>query len=70
VEILPPKFNQNQIKITLYQGKKRQIRRMCSALHLHVVDLHRLSLGPINIGNLATGKYRSLSSQEIIALKK
>lgn len=70
IEILPPKFNQGQMTITLYQGKKRQIRRMCSAVHLHPVDLHRLSIGSISLGNLAPGKYRPLSPEEIIALKK
>jgi pseudouridine synthase len=70
VEILPSEFNQAKMTITLYQGKKRQIRRMCAVLHLHPVDLHRLSLGPVKLGDLASGKYRPLTSQEIIALKK
>lgn len=70
IQILPSEFNQAKMTITLYQGKKRQIRRMCSALHLHPVDLHRLSIGPVNLGNLAPGKYRPLTSEEIYALKK
>jgi len=70
VEVLPSKFGQGQLKITLYQGKKRQIRRMTSALRLHPVDLHRLSLGPLKIGDLQPGKYRTLTIEEIIALKK
>ena len=69
VEILPSKLNQHQLKITLYEGKKRQIRRMCSALHLHVMDLHRLSIGSINIGNLKPGQYRLLTRVEISSLK-
>ena len=70
VEVLPPKFNQGQIKITLYQGKKRQIRRMCAVLHLHPVDLHRLSIGSVTIGALKPGEYRPLTLGEIKALKK
>ena len=69
VEILPPKLNQGQMNITLYEGKKRQIRRMCTVLHLHPVDLHRQSLGPLTLGTLAPGKYRSLTTDEIKALK-
>jgi pseudouridine synthase len=65
VEILPSKFNQSQMKVTLYQGKKRQIRRMCAALHLHVVDLHRTAIGPITISDLKPGKYRPLTSGEL-----
>jgi 23S rRNA pseudouridine2605 synthase len=65
IEVLPSKFNQGKLKVTLYQGKKRQIRRMCSVLHLHVVDLHRVSIGPLTIGDLASGKYRLLTPEEI-----
>ncbi len=69
VEVLPSKLNQNQLKITLYEGKKRQIRRMCSHLHLHVLDLHRLSIGPVNLGELKPGQYRPLTRVEINSLK-
>jgi 23S rRNA pseudouridine2605 synthase len=69
VEVLPAKLNQNQLKITLYEGKKRQIRRMCAALRLHVLDLHRISIGSISIGDLPSGKYRNLSPVEIKSLK-
>jgi len=65
VKILPKKFNQSQLEITLYQGKKRQIRRMCSILHLHVFDLHRQSIGPVNIGDLKPGEYRNLTFEEV-----
>ncbi len=69
VEILPAKFNQGKLKITLYQGKKRQIRLLCAANHLHVVDLHRVSIGPINLGSLAPGQYRELTSAEIKSIQ-
>ena len=65
VQVLPAKFNQGQLEITLYQGKKRQIRRMCSALHLHVVDLHRCSISSVNLGNLPPGEYRNLTPEEV-----
>lgn len=57
------------LKIVLKEGKKRQIRRMASALHLHVEDLKRVSIGPIKIGNLAVGKFRNLRLDEIESLK-
>lgn len=69
VEVLPSKLNQNQLQITLFEGKKRQIRRMCAHLHLHVLDLHRISIGPINIGDLKPGQYRLLTREEIKSLK-
>jgi len=63
-------YNQTTLEIILFQGKKRQIRLMCSKLHLHVVDLRRISIGPINIGSLTSGKYRLPTPREISALKK
>lgn len=56
------------IEITLYEGKKRQIRRMMAALHLHVLELKRISIGPIKLGDLPLGKFRSLSNDELKGL--
>lgn len=57
------------LEITLYEGKKRQIRRMLATLHLHVLDLKRTSIGQVKIGNLPLGKFRNLSEEEIKSLK-
>lgn len=57
------------LEITIFEGKKRQIRRMLATLHLHVLELKRISIGPIKIGNLALGKYRNLSGEEIKGFK-
>ena len=62
--------NQYTFEITLFEGKKRQIRRMCAALHLFVLGLHRVSVGPVLIGNLAPGDYRPLTFAEVSQLKK
>lgn len=64
----PP--NNTLIQMTLYEGKKRQIRRMTAALHLHIIDLKRTSIGPIKLGNVPLGKYRNLTLEEISNLKK
>ncbi len=56
-------------QITLYEGKKRQIRRMAAALHIHIIDLKRISIGPIQLGNLPLGKFRNLTHQEVKSLK-
>jgi pseudouridine synthase len=69
VEFFESKSNHTTLKITLFEGKKRQIRRMAAALHLHLVFLHRISLGPIEIGNLAIGQSRPLTQTEINQLK-
>ena len=62
-------FHKNQasteLKITLYEGKKRQIRRMCAALNLHVSRLHRIKIGPVHLGNLKEGEWRYLTPAEV-----
>ncbi len=62
------KITNYSFQITLFEGRKRQIRRMCSALHLHVVSLTRTKIGPIGIGSLQPGQYRLLTSTEISQL--
>jgi len=61
--------NQTTLKITLFQGIKRQIRHMFKALGLNLLTLHRISIGPITIGKLKAGMYRPLSDREIELLK-
>lgn len=56
------------LEITLFEGKKRQIRRMLSTLHLHVLELKRISVGPVKLGNLQVGKYRNLTQEELSKL--
>ncbi len=51
--------------ITLYEGKNRQIRKMMEYLHHDVLKLHRFRLGPLQLGNLASGSYRLLNEEEI-----
>lgn len=53
------------LEITLYEGKKRQIRRMMAVLHLHVLELKRISIGAIKLGDLPIGKHRKLSKDEM-----
>lgn len=62
--------SQTTLKITLFQGKKRQIRRMFETLGLSLLSLHRIAIGPINLGKLSPGSYRPLSKLEIQSLKK
>lgn len=54
-----------RVKIVIHEGKKRQVRRMCRAIHHHVIELKRTSVGKINLGNLKEGEWRYLSNEEI-----
>ncbi len=51
--------------IILTEGKKRQIRRMCEALHQEVKELKRIRVMNIQIGALKPGEYREIKGQEL-----
>lgn len=59
-------INQDQLKIILKEGKKRQIRRMCELVGLEVHGLKRVRVGNIRLGRLAEGKWRFLGPDETI----
>lgn len=56
--------NEDQLRFILKQGKKRQIRRMCELVGLHVVALKRIRMGKVKLGPLPPGKWRYLRSDE------
>ncbi len=58
------------VKITLMEGKKRQVRRMFEALGHVVIALRRLRMGPLKLGELKKGAYRRLTDAEIGQLRK
>ncbi len=57
-----------ELELTLDQGKHHQIRRLCRALRLRLVHLHRRSIGPITLGDLPIGDLRPLEPHEVLAL--
>lgn len=58
------------LELEIFEGKKRQIRRMFVAVGHPVINLLRIQFGPILLGNLKFGKYRFLAKPEIDTLKK
>ena len=62
--------NKILLEITLHEGKKRQIRRMCATLRIHVLELKRIRMGKLQLGSLKPGMFRKLTAQEIEELKK
>jgi len=57
-----------RLRFILKEGRNRQIRRMCEAVGLSVVDLFRLRIGPIHLGDLPEGCWRPLSAAERSAI--
>ncbi|MBO5454293.1 MAG: rRNA pseudouridine synthase [Clostridia bacterium] len=56
------------VKITITEGKKRQVRRMFEFINHPVIELKRISVGKVNLGNLPYGKWRHLRPEEIKSL--
>ncbi len=59
-------INDFTFRVTLTEGKKHQIRRMCSALKQEVADLKRERIMNIQLGNLKPGATREIKSTELI----
>lgn len=58
------------LRMTLYEGRNRQIRKMCEQVGLKVAKLTRVAIGSIKLGDLQIGKWRYLTNDEINKLKK
>ena len=56
------------IEMILYEGRNRQIRKMCEACDLSVKQLTRIAIGSIKIGSLKVGECRHLTKSEIAML--
>jgi 23S rRNA pseudouridine2604 synthase len=56
--------NKDQLQFILYEGKKRQIRRMCELVGLAVTGLKRVRIGNVRLGELPTGQWRYLRNDE------
>ena len=52
------------LRFILTEGRNRQIRRMCDLVSLNVVDLHRIRIGPLELGDLPEGAWRALTPSE------
>ncbi len=57
--------NENTFRVTLTEGKKHQIRRMCSALFQEVADLKRVRIMNIKLAKLAPNQLREIKGEEL-----
>ena len=53
------------LQVVIYEGRNRQVRKMCEAVGLEVARLKRTAIGPLKLGMLAPGKWRELRPGEI-----
>jgi len=56
------------IEITIHEGRKRQVKRMCEAVGHPIKRLERVAFGPLQLGDLPRGRWRKLTPAEVEAL--
>jgi 23S rRNA pseudouridine2604 synthase len=57
-----------RLRFILTEGRNRQIRRMCDLVGLSIIDLYRLRVGPLKVGDLPEGRWRPITPREREAL--
>ena len=70
VHSVPIKGGLHEFHVTITEGRKREVRRLCTALGLDVERLIRTRYGPVELGKLPVGKSRSLTEGEQAELTK
>lgn len=58
------------VRITIHEGRNRQVRRMCEAVGHEVIRLVRTRIGPLTDSTLTPGAWRSLTQPEILELQR
>jgi 23S rRNA pseudouridine2605 synthase len=59
----------HELELTIHEGRKRQVRRMCEAVGHRVVELRRVAFGPLRLGDLTSGRHRRLTAAEVQRLR-
>ena len=59
-----------RIKITIHEGKNREIRKMCEAIGKKVLALHRSKIANLSVKDLRLGKWRYLTQKEVDEILK
>lgn len=70
ISLLSRRDNATILRMVLYEGRNRQIRRMCAAQGLTVLRLCRVAIGDLTLGNLAPGRWRYLTRSQVEYLKR
>ena len=70
VEVLRASPRGSELAITIHEGRKRQVRRMCEYVGHPVRELHRCRFGPLTLGDLPEGQWRLLNDDEVESLRR
>lgn len=69
VRIIEKSAGRSVFEITIYEGRNRQIRKMCESVSLEVIRLKRNAVGSVKLGMLQPGKWRELTEDEVHKLQ-
>ncbi len=69
IKVLKNMGSRSVVKITIYEGRNRQVRKMCEYIGHKVRELNRIRIGKISLGKLNQGQWRYLTAEEIDYLK-
>ena len=69
VELLSSQGSTARFRITIHEGRNRQIRRMCESAGMYCTRLRRIQEGKLVLGDLPKGKWRYLTQEEVARLK-
>ena len=69
VELLSAQGSTARFRVTIHEGRNRQIRRMCELAGMYCTRLRRIQEGKLVLGDLPKGKWRYLTQEEVSRLK-
>lgn len=69
VKLIRAEGTKAKFRITIHEGRNRQVRRMCEAAGMHCTRLRRIREGSLALGDLPVGKWRFLTDAELLSLK-
>ena len=69
VQLIRADGQKAKFRVTIHEGRNRQVRRMCEAAGMYCTRLRRIREGSLHLGDLPLGKWRHLTAQEVESLK-
>src|SRR5665213_2759725 len=70
IEVLSEKAGHATLRVTIREGRNRQVRKMCESIGHPVTELRRVAIGPIRDSKLKLGAWRELTGEEVARLRR
>lgn len=70
VSVVTASKDETVLKLTIHEGRNRQVRRMCLVTGIKLINLARVKFGPVELGDLPEGEHRELTGEEVEKLRK